>query len=630
MKKIHLLLVLFVSIFLMQCGKKGDKVVELPDYGLQNSQTLEVSKVVLTDTSTILYIDAYFPHNQWIRIDSATYIQANGEKYTIQDAEGIVINEHHFMPESNEDHFSLIFPSIPKDTKKIDFIESDCDDCFKIWDINLTGKIEKYNPDLPSEILTFQPDKNASLPEPEFKMGKTKVTLHLSGLKEGYALNNLRMIVNNIFTLEQDEAEPQKIKDGEYLFEVNQYATTSAFIMFGNVYMNILLDPGESADIYYDLTAYSKLISRHHPQPDMVYAGFKGKFAQINTQLLRQGDSRKDYQIDFYENPEILEMSAEEYIDNLYKVYDEKTTFLGSSDLSEGMKQIIKADLKTSLVNNVLGMQQVFEYNYRNKHNLQWNDPMDYKAPEITDKELASLKKIELNDPMWIYSRNYGFIASSLTQKVPSETFLNDITNSEKGLLQDMRKTSDILTKASSLENLSKEEEATLNSTSSPYYAQLYTYIFEKSKKQQEEALAKGGFEIKETPKVSNDKIIEAIVAQYKGKALFIDFWATWCGPCLNAMKVIKPLKAEMAEKGVITVYISNSSSPKARWSSMLPDIGGIHYYLTEDQWRVVGDKYKIQGIPTYMIFDKTGKKTFETAGYPGNDKMKEELTKVW
>ena len=62
----------------------------------------------------------------------------------------------------------------------------------------------------------------------------------------------------------------------------------------------------------------------------------------------------------------------------------------------------------------------------------------------------------------------------------------------------------------------------------------------------------------------------------------------------------------------------------------MLPDIGGLHYYLEEQQWRNLSDKYSIQGIPHYMIFDKQGNKTYQTAGFPGVDKLREELGKVW
>ena len=142
--------------------------------------------------------------------------------------------------------------------------------------------------------------------------------------------------------------------------------------------------------------------------------------------------------------------------------------------------------------------------------------------------------------------------------------------------------------------------------------------------------MAKGGFMIESTPVVTNDKILESIIAKYKGQVVFVDFWATWCGPCLMAMKTIKPIKPQMKEKGVVSVYISGETSPKGKWTSMLPEIGGLHYYLTDLQWGALKKKYNIDGIPTYMIFDKNGKKVFETTGYPGNDKILEELSKVW
>lgn len=160
-------------------------------------------------------------------------------------------------------------------------------------------------------------------------------------------------------------------------------------------------------------------------------------------------------------------------------------------------------------------------------------------------------------------------------------------------------------------------------------------------KKDAEKAVAESSAAAKETPQsgkytilpipeVAAEKILETIVAEYKGEPVFVDFWATWCGPCLNAMQAMKPIKPQMAEKGIKTLYISNASSPKEKWSAMLPEIGGLHYYLEEEQWRAIVDQYNIVGIPTYMIFDKSGTKTFETAGYPGNDVMLAELAKVW
>ena len=120
------------------------------------------------------------------------------------------------------------------------------------------------------------------------------------------------------------------------------------------------------------------------------------------------------------------------------------------------------------------------------------------------------------------------------------------------------------------------------------------------------------GYEIAEVPDVSYDKILEAIVAQHKGKPVFVDFWGTFCAPCLRAREIMSPLKAEMRERGVVEIYFANSSSPRRRWRSMLPDIGGIHYYLTDAQWIALQDKYQFPGVPTYMIFNEEGEKTFQ------------------
>src|SRR5690606_40707406 len=74
------------------------------------------------------------------------------------------LGEHFFMPESGQTSFKLFFPPLDPKITKIDFIESDCDDCFKIWGIQL----------VPSKkgIVTYKPEKAkveklASLPPVE-------------------------------------------------------------------------------------------------------------------------------------------------------------------------------------------------------------------------------------------------------------------------------------------------------------------------------------------------------------------------------------------------------------------------------------------------------------------------------
>ncbi len=133
-----------------------------------------------------------------------------------------------------------------------------------------------------------------------------------------------------------------------------------------------------------------------------------------------------------------------------------------------------------------------------------------------------------------------------------------------------------------------------------------------------------------ETPKYDNaEDVIESIIAQYKGKTVFVDFWATWCAPCRAAMKTIRPLEGWMADNDIVRIYVSAPSSDKKKWELMIPEIGGNHYFLNQKEWKAIGQRYGFAGIPYYRIYNKIGTCTYEHIGYPGNDKMKEEFEKA-
>lgn len=116
------------------------------------------------------------------------------------------------------------------------------------------------------------------------------------------------------------------------------------------------------------------------------------------------------------------------------------------------------------------------------------------------------------------------------------------------------------------------------------------------------------GFVVNETPKTEADKVFEAIIAKYKGKVVFIDFWATWCGPCRSGMKKMKPLKEELKDKDIVFVYITNQTSPEKTYNNMIPNIKGEHYRVSKDEWNYLAQKFNISGIPHYTLVNKEGK----------------------
>ena len=122
---------------------------------------------------------------------------------------------------------------------------------------------------------------------------------------------------------------------------------------------------------------------------------------------------------------------------------------------------------------------------------------------------------------------------------------------------------------------------------------------------------------------------MDTIIFKYKGKVIFVDFWTTWCAPCLRAMKESESVKKEFENKDVVFVYITNPTSPLKTWENKILAIQGEQYYITIAQWNFLQKIYKINGIPHYLIFNKTGELKYNQGGFMGNDNMSNLIVKL-
>ena len=139
----------------------------------------------------------------------------------------------------------------------------------------------------------------------------------------------------------------------------------------------------------------------------------------------------------------------------------------------------------------------------------------------------------------------------------------------------------------------------------------------------------KTGFRVNEAGEVADEDLFASIISKYRGKVVLVDFWATWCGPCRMANKEMKPMKEDLKDKDIVYVYITGETSPKGTWESMIPDIHGEHYRVTDKQWAYLGNAMGVEGVPTYLVIDREGNIKYKSVGFPGVAKMKEELQKV-
>ncbi|GGH11816.1 redoxin domain-containing protein [Sphingobacterium alkalisoli] len=119
---------------------------------------------------------------------------------------------------------------------------------------------------------------------------------------------------------------------------------------------------------------------------------------------------------------------------------------------------------------------------------------------------------------------------------------------------------------------------------------------------------------------VPEDKVMETIVSNYKDKVVFIDLWATWCAPCLEAIKQFRSTKGDFNDKDVVFVYLTNGSSPQKLWEEKIIGIGDEHYYLTDTQWYTMMDYFDFEYIPSYLLYNKESVLMNKFSTFPGND----------
>lgn len=104
-----------------------------------------------------------------------------------------------------------------------------------------------------------------------------------------------------------------------------------------------------------------------------------------------------------------------------------------------------------------------------------------------------------------------------------------------------------------------------------------------------------------------NDK--EVSLSAFKGKYVFIDYWATWCGPCKQQIPALKELERKYAGKDIVFVSISSDKDRK-KWKDMVvkDKLKGVQLIEKLSTASEFSERFVITGIPRFILLDKEGR----------------------
>ena len=106
------------------------------------------------------------------------------------------------------------------------------------------------------------------------------------------------------------------------------------------------------------------------------------------------------------------------------------------------------------------------------------------------------------------------------------------------------------------------------------------------------------------------EELLSNIKTAFNGKALILDFWATWCSPCLGDMPYSKKLHDEFKKEPIEFFYLCTSSGSNIeKWKEKIAEmeIGGTHLFVASEIESELMKLFSFNGFPSYAFINKNG-----------------------
>ena len=445
-----------------------ERIIEQPPFTAWSSTSIEIDKVALSDTATILHIKAFYRPKNWIKIASGSFLKgSDGELYPLRHGIGITPDQKFWMPESGQAEFKLVFPPLPKDITSIDFSEGDTEGAFKIWGIQLDGKLPKLK--LPAEA-TERTKKLTTLPTPKIEKGKALLEGQILDFEPGMS-SNFTIYLRGAVNLEQ-KVDIKVNDNGQFSSEIPVITTTPATLYTGIEAIDFLLAPGEKTNLFINQREICRRQSKLHKdkksnEANVYYGGYlagpSGEIAKLNFKTNIDDDYPQFIK-------DLKDKNAEEVKAYILNKHKEKLRQIDVLKATKACKEMLCCAVDASaasLLTFVPGIiQRVHITNYKLKDE-QVNEYIKSNPVNLPDDFLNVLRDFSsLNTTRAMYVPLY----MRLTGSSMFRTAFSKALGTDKGIYFELSTVADALNGINDFTPVTEEQLAKISALSTPVY----------------------------------------------------------------------------------------------------------------------------------------------------------------
>lgn len=409
-----------------------------------------------------------------------------------------------------------------------------------------------------------------------------KVTNYNSALKQEIAIDSLGDFSGQVLV----------DKDGYYFFQIGRSYTTVKFKRGHNV--NVQID----ANNFYESMSYSGDLKKENNY----------NVAKSHLRSSRVGDPK-----------EYFVVPLNEFLPKIEKTRDTLFSLLDKSGLGQKDIEVEKKIIEYEYLQTYNNYKKFFHYHNKIDPDL----PEDYFDPILSmdtdDEALFRHSRAYRN----LIIENFRLSSKKEMQNNPSLTIIDFVKAKISGI-----KSIDIREQFASMlirqmkdenENIDDDYHKIMSLLSTERNRDKLTQRYNSAR------LTKAGLASVDFNYENYDGGMTSL-EDLRGKLLYIDVWATWCGPCIREFPALKELVKEYDEKDIEFVSISiDSKNDYNKWKKMVAEknIGGIHLYDDEGLSSDFMRAFSVSLIPRFMMIDPQGKIITAKAPRPSSKEVR-------